>query len=228
MASERGLPAITLWQPWASLIVPLRVKTIETRGWAAPKRLIGRRIGIHAAARMYGREDVERFADVFGTKWPVLPLGVLLGTVRLAACVPMVNLGSPSRQDRLVLDFPDDGDLPHQQGGMWVLGPYVGSATRVEDQRPFGDFAPGRWAWLLDEITPTTEQCPACGRSAKCGACEGTGSVPVPGGGAACPDCYVATPPECRVCDDYGTCDPIPVRGAQRVWYWRPEEADRG
>lgn len=44
------MKALTLWQPWASLIA-LGVKTIETRSWAAPKSLIGQRIAIHASKR---------------------------------------------------------------------------------------------------------------------------------------------------------------------------------
>ena len=42
------MKTISLWQPYASLIAA-GVKTIETRGWAPPKRLMGQRIAIHAA-----------------------------------------------------------------------------------------------------------------------------------------------------------------------------------
>ena len=42
--------AITVWQPWATLIA-YEVKPYEFRGWAAPVRLHGQRIAIHASAR---------------------------------------------------------------------------------------------------------------------------------------------------------------------------------
>ena len=44
------MKAITLYQPYATLIAE-GVKTIETRGRAAPQKLVGTRIAIHAAKR---------------------------------------------------------------------------------------------------------------------------------------------------------------------------------
>jgi hypothetical protein len=44
------LPAVTIWQPWASLVAA-RAKPYEFRGWAAPPAYRGRRIAIHAGAR---------------------------------------------------------------------------------------------------------------------------------------------------------------------------------
>ena len=41
--------AITLHQPWASLIA-LGLKTVETRSWPAPARLVAQRIAIHAGS----------------------------------------------------------------------------------------------------------------------------------------------------------------------------------
>lgn len=50
MPADR-LNAITLHQPWATLIA-IGAKTIETRSWPAPRHLLGTRIAIHA-----GRTD---------------------------------------------------------------------------------------------------------------------------------------------------------------------------
>lgn len=52
------MPCITIWEPWASLIA-IGAKPYEFRGWAAPKAMIGRRIGIHAGARKVRRDEVE-------------------------------------------------------------------------------------------------------------------------------------------------------------------------
>lgn len=45
-----ALPAISLWQPWASLIFT-GDKVHETRGYPAPEKHLGVRIAIHAAKR---------------------------------------------------------------------------------------------------------------------------------------------------------------------------------
>ena len=44
------MKAITLWQPWASLIAA-RVKTSETRSWKPPQALLGERIALAATKR---------------------------------------------------------------------------------------------------------------------------------------------------------------------------------
>lgn len=73
----------------------------------------------------------------------------------------------------------------------------------VSDQLPYGDFAPGRYAWLLDDVKPTTERCPAC---------WGEGAHPI-GEERGC---------WCSVCDGDAACDPIPAKGRQRLWEWMP------
>jgi hypothetical protein len=55
------MKALTIWQPWASLIVA-GAKPYEFRGWRAPRSLIGQRIVIHAgAAKVPAAEVVELF-----------------------------------------------------------------------------------------------------------------------------------------------------------------------
>lgn len=44
------MKALTIWQPWASLIIS-GAKPYEFRGWRPPASIIGQRIVIHAAAR---------------------------------------------------------------------------------------------------------------------------------------------------------------------------------
>ena len=51
------MKAITLHQPWASLIAE-GIKTIETRSWAPSREIIGQRIAIHAAKRKSTEEDL--------------------------------------------------------------------------------------------------------------------------------------------------------------------------
>lgn len=99
--------ALSLWQPWASLIA-LGVKTIETRGWSTKYR---GPLLIHAAKRAPDR-------------WV---------------------------QGVTILD-----------GSMYVItGP---EWKKIEDERPYGDFTPGRYAWLLANVRPLAEPVPTKGR----------------------------------------------------------------
>lgn len=59
------MKALTVWQPWASLIAA-GVKPYEFRGWAAPRGLIGQRIAIHAGARKPRRGEIEELRLIVG------------------------------------------------------------------------------------------------------------------------------------------------------------------
>ena len=79
--------AITLHQPWASLVAQ-GVKTIETRSWPAPARLIGQTIAIHAGKRVVRQPSVpieEELQARLGEEWRrTLPAGAVLATAVLA------------------------------------------------------------------------------------------------------------------------------------------------
>jgi len=128
------LPALTLWQPWASLLVT-RVKVHETRSWPAPRRLVGGRIAIHAAASHPARRHVGPKLDAicrttFGDDWrAVLPLGAVLATAILEGSVPTDALRSTTSASDLACGIWDDG----------------------------------RWAWTLSSIQVLVEPSPAKG-----------------------------------------------------------------
>lgn len=89
--------AISLWQPWASLVA-LRIKPHETRSWKAPQTVLGRRIGIHAALSTKGLRENACGEDE--TLWRYclallelsqkedFPRGVLIATAVVADCRP--------------------------------------------------------------------------------------------------------------------------------------------
>lgn len=52
------MKAITVWQPWATLIA-IRAKPYEFRGWMPPRAFIGQRIAIHAGARPVRRSEIQ-------------------------------------------------------------------------------------------------------------------------------------------------------------------------
>ncbi len=120
------MKALSLWQPWASLIVEGH-KRIETRGWPASKHVIGQRIAI-AATKTVQRAGRETFnSDVFQRHYretglphlSELPHAAVLGTAVLAACEPI------------------DQEV-------------VNRITPAEFF--FGHYAIGRWAWHLEQI----------------------------------------------------------------------------
>jgi hypothetical protein len=87
------IPAITLWQPWATLIA-IGAKPYETRSRRPPKRLVGQRIAIHAAQRMPVRSmltDEEHLAIMIALKFKdyrYLPRGKVVCTAILADVSP--------------------------------------------------------------------------------------------------------------------------------------------
>ena len=119
---------LSLWQPWASLIVHGR-KSIETRGY--PTNVRGR-IAIHAT-KSAGEFDYTNelqsatFQMVFGfSNHPLetpllalyrLPRGAIIGTVEVYDCLPVER-------------FKDGRDLS-------------------KSERAFGNYEAGRYGWLL-------------------------------------------------------------------------------
>ncbi len=241
------MKALTIRQPWASLIAH-GVKTIETRSWKTSYR---GPIAIHAGAKrpapgdqlgpwmvdwglhpdhsgitnggfdegcgfvLVERPDGKPSAGEDCTEYLPLHLGAVVATATLTDCVPVNE--HPARP---------------MQPNVYVVGSTLTvrrSADQVwpediEAQRPLGDFTPGRWAWLLADIKPTTERCPYCWGA---GGFQEDSMIlyGVPGGSGWSDPCPVCNPGGRRteplgVCA-YG-CDPVPAKGKQGLWNWEP------
>lgn len=84
------MKAITIKQPWASLIVH-GIKDIENRTWACPKKYIGKRVLIHSSAKNDGfarfskkqQEAKSHLTDavIYESK------SVIIGSVEIVDCV---------------------------------------------------------------------------------------------------------------------------------------------
>ena len=145
------MKALTLTQPWATLIL-LGAKTYETRSWATTYR---GPLAIHAAqglAPVGGKRGLrqiidqpaffealralvpqnDRYCDVDAIL-RYLPLGAVLGTCRLLRCIPT---------------DPVRGAL---------------DVTQFQDEHAFGDFSPGRYAWQLGDVQAYAQPIPAKG-----------------------------------------------------------------
>jgi hypothetical protein len=116
------MKAISLWQPWATLVA-IEAKRYETRHWSTSIR---GRIAIHAAQRetreLRELVTLEPFRTALAragyTAWEQLPRGAVVATADLRGTV---------RTDRVVHDV-----------------------NLIEQS--FGDFSTGRFAWLLTDV----------------------------------------------------------------------------
>jgi hypothetical protein len=148
--------AISLHQPWASLIA-IRAKRIESRSWSTPYR---GPLAIHAAKTQTSLRDGYHNCEPFRTE---LRRGGF----------PMVSNG--------VSDFPDDGAFPlgcivavcqlvtilPTAGLDWradgIKVPTVTILTSPHE-RDFGDYEPGRFAWVLADVHRLPEPIPYRGQ----------------------------------------------------------------
>ncbi len=141
---------LTLWQPWASLIIEDK-KHFETRSWATSYR---GPLGIHASQKQPSKLTLDRsaiecfikagmidklpenrtFNGEYMTNWKDdLELGVILGHINLVDCIRITEAYSA----------------------------YV--KKYMPNEYAFGDYTPGRWAWALSDPVKLPVQIPAKG-----------------------------------------------------------------
>ena len=142
------MKALTLHQPWASLIA-YGVKAIETRSWAPPKALLGERIAIHAGRRVAraGLSSRVWYAveGLYGSEWwNAIPTSAVVCTAVLADARRVQWVGADQELH-----------LTHSLTG-------VTSGEKVKAD-PYGDFGVGRWLWFLRELGPVEPPVPAVG-----------------------------------------------------------------
>lgn len=128
------METISLWQPHATLIM-LGAKPFETRSWPAPKRLIGKRVRIHAAKCL---DDLRELVDYIDWRNEG-------GDIYLAF--------EAMREVLVQAGIEKIGDLPRG----CVLGSAVLRASHPTEtlchSGHFGNFGPGRHAWrMVDPI----------------------------------------------------------------------------
>jgi len=119
------IPAITVWQPWATLIA-LKLKPWEFRRWAAPKRFVGKRLAIHAGARPMRKDELKellltlRMDGQMGTGLEVEPSIELLERCLAGLALPRshivctVRLGTPLLAKALPAKYVDSNRIDHQ------------------------------------------------------------------------------------------------------------------
>lgn len=166
------MKALTVRQPWAQLIA-LGVKSIETRSWSTGFR---GPLAVHAGRALPPKGDLHigdytvmwNGDDTWGmarhrptydqSTWVRrLPLGAVVAVADLVDVVPMVEMFDTDAPSVIGpagdhwWHFPADERHPDYGGRI------------IDDQVPYGDFTPGRYAWLLDNVRPI-DPVPAKGR----------------------------------------------------------------
>jgi hypothetical protein len=144
---------LTLTQPFASLVAN-GSKRIETRSWSTRYR---GPLAIHAAkgfpkvretlvltepfhSCLWPADDIDAFSSVD------LPTGVILATCRLVDCMAM----------------EDSREFPFYCFG-FDINPSQSNAVLTEQERVFGHYEMGRFAWMLEDIRPLEIPIPAKG-----------------------------------------------------------------
>lgn len=156
----KSLPAITLWQPWATLVAE-GLKPFEFRRWAAPRAYVGQRIAIHAGARPVRKAEVAELllglqdqGRGWGTALVVEPSIALLervhhtpGILPLSHVVCTAVLGTPRRATEIAREiYGSDGvnDSDRIDHAMW--GWPLTAIERLEPPVPARG-AQGFWPW---------------------------------------------------------------------------------
>ncbi|MER9875622.1 ASCH domain-containing protein [Mesorhizobium sp. M0195] len=133
------MKALTIWQPWATLIIA-GVKPYEFRGWPAPKALRGTRIAIHAGARPVRKAELAdliirlRSTESWSTALKPEALAMLERwhsnpfALPLASIIGTAMLGEPKRAHDIVAEFGaklNDSDRDEHTNWAWPLSDIV-------------------------------------------------------------------------------------------------------
>lgn len=145
--------AITLWQPWAQLVAA-GIKVQETRSWAPPRWLIGKRIAIHAAKRRPTKALLKGLPRVihddmyaqYGYDWvDSIPYGAVICTAQLFGVARLTGKKNP---------------------GEWGLdGVRIDTGEHVQIfSDAYGDYSAGRYIWGLQHIKKKRRPVPMAGK----------------------------------------------------------------
>ena len=145
------MTAITIWQPWASLLA-CGAKKYETRGWLTNYR---GPIAIHA-----GKKSLESTVMQFDIKTFNAVMEALPGEYRYRLANENHPRGYVIATAELVGCHPIEFDLLNK--------PFIGKGTEkipiTGNEALFGDWRPGRYAWEFANMTMLPEPIPAKGK----------------------------------------------------------------
>lgn len=170
------MKAITIWQPWASLIAlgakQIYVKRFETRSWATSYR---GPIAIHAAKKNVYKiirelpSDVvmaifDEMEQIYGIENDVQHKledvqGCIIATAELVNCWHIVYHPGTNIDKAKHIHIGAESltnDKHHPDFGKYIVP--------TEQEIMFGDWTPGRYAWELANVKMLPEPIPAKGK----------------------------------------------------------------
>lgn len=173
MMEQRGIQgdemkALTLTQPWVTLVA-IGAKQIETRSWATKYRgpiAIHAGVGLGPVGGSRALRELIRSQPFFDNLIPIvvrvdeqfpiesivksLPFGAVIATANLTAvhCIPATPMHFPRGvpESHMLASYPI------------VLPPF-----QDDQERAFGDYTPGRYAWVLSDVEELSKPIPARG-----------------------------------------------------------------
>lgn len=157
------MKALTIWQPWASLLA-CGAKKYETRSRATSYR---GPIAIHAAKKdpcrlpLLGLEEFEEATTAAlkkaGLAWCLLHTGSIIATAELVNCWRIVYHPGPNVDFAKHIPIGAELDVPkkHPDFGRYIVP--------TETELLFGDWTPGRYAWELANTKMLPKAIPAKG-----------------------------------------------------------------
>ena len=158
------MKALTIWQPWASLIAG-GAKQYETRSWATQYR---GPIAIHAAARYIRKwdlpADLAKVADVEMEagrcpKWGAMPFGSVIATAELVSAWRIAyNVKMDVEEAR---KYPIIGERMAEDKHETVSYDYFVPSKK---EAALGDWTPGRYAWKLANVKILQSPIPVKGK----------------------------------------------------------------
>lgn len=161
------MKAITIWQPWASLLA-IGAKKYETRSWATNYR---GPIAIHAAKKdpcmisFIGLDEFDAAASEALEKagqsytWCLLPKGKIIATAELVNVWYIV--AHPGTNIDIAKHIPIGAESMTNDKHATDFSDYF---VPTEQEILFGDWTPGRYAWELANVKMLPEPIPAKGQ----------------------------------------------------------------
>lgn len=148
------MKAITIWQPFASLIGS-NAKKFETRGWATKYR---GPIAIHAAQKdpcrlsLADKPELKKYVmrEIVSKRcpsFPFMPTGAIIATAELVNVWRIVQ--HPGTDVDVAKHIPIGAESLTLDKHALDFGAYF---VPTEQEMAFGDWTPGRYAWELKNV----------------------------------------------------------------------------
>lgn len=157
------MKVLTLTQPWATLVA-IGAKKIETRSWATSYR---GPLAIHAAKGLgpvHGAKGLQRLCDRVEFANALYSAGIYKGLPPDDGWFNVLPLGAIVAVCYVVNCITTAAFL--ESGGVEIRGPHnrlLYEWEPTDQERAFGDYGIGRFAWLLSDIHALPEPIPAKG-----------------------------------------------------------------